>query len=475
MSHFSSNGLSRRQMLFRAANGFGGLALSYLATRDSAAAASATSRVINPMAVLPPHFTPRAKSVIFLYMDGGPSQMDTFDPKPRLIAEHGKPLPMKIPDTQFNDNGNIMGSPWAFHQYGQSGLPVSDLFPNVATCADDLAVIRSMVSDHSEHTAANYLLHTGFGQQGRPSMGSWVTYGLGSENQNLPGFVVLDSGLIPAGGMDNFGAGFLPAAYQGTLFRRGQNPIANIEAHEAAPDIQTEKLALLKTLNRGVLDRQGTVSELDAAVSNYELAFRMQSAVPDLADIRGESQATLELYGINDKATENYGRQCLLARRLVERGVRFVQAITPLIKGTDRWDQHGKLVQGHTDNAKATDKPIAGLLKDLKARGLLSETLVVWGGEFGRTPMSQGKDGRDHNPFGYTMWMAGGGVKGGTVYGATDEYGYFVVENKVHVHDLHATILHLLGMDHKQLTYRFSGRDMRLTDVYGEVVKPLIA
>ena len=267
----------------------------------------------------------------------------------------------------------------------------------------------------------------------------------------------------------------MPAAYQGTLFRRGQNPIANIEAHEAAPDIQTEKLALLKRLNRGVLDRQGTVSELDAAVSNYELAFRMQSAVPDLADIRGESQATLELYGINDKATETYGRQCLLARRLVERGVRFVQAITPLIKGTDRWDQHGKLVQGHTDNAKATDKPIAGLLKDLKARGLLSETLVVWGGEFGRTPMSQGKDGRDHNPFGYTMWMAGGGVKGGTVYGATDEYGYFVVENKVHVHDLHATILYLLGMDHKQLTYRFSGRDMRLTDVYGEVVKPLIA
>ncbi len=475
MKHFSSNALSRRQMLFRAANGFGGLAFSYLAMRDSAAAAPVDSRVINPMSVLPPHFTPRAKSVIFLYMDGGPSQMDTFDPKPRLLAEHGKPLPMKIPDTQFNDNGNIMGSPWAFHQYGQSGLPVSDLFPNVATCADDLAVIRSMVSDHSEHTAANYLLHTGFGQQGRPSMGSWVTYGLGSENQNLPGFVVLDSGLIPAGGMDNFGAGFLPAAYQGTLFRRGQNPIANIEAHEAAPDIQTEKLALLKKLNRGVLDRQGTVSELDAAVSNYELAFRMQSAVPDLADIRGESQATLELYGINEKATENYGRQCLLARRLVERGVRFVQAITPLIKGTDRWDQHGKLVQGHTDNAKATDKPIAGLLKDLKARGLLSETLVVWGGEFGRTPMSQGKDGRDHNPFGYTMWMAGGGVKGGTAYGGTDEYGYFVVENKVHVHDLHATILHLLGMDHKQLTYRFSGRDMRLTDVYGEVVKPLIA
>jgi hypothetical protein len=427
------------------------------------------------MAVQPPHFSPRAKSVIFLYMDGGPSQIDSFDPKPRLRAEHGKPLPMKIPNTQFNDNGNIMGSPWEFHKYGQSGIEVSDLFPHVATCTDDLAIIRSMVSDHSEHTAANYLLHTGFGLQGRPSMGSWVTYGLGSENQNLPGFVVLDSGLIPAGGMDNFGAGFLPAAYQGTLFRRGTRPIANIEPHEAAPDIQRDKLSLLQRLNRGLLDRLGSVSELDAAVSNYELAFRMQSAVPDLADIHDESEATLALYGINEKETEAFGRQCLLARRLVERGVRFVQAITPPLPGTDRWDQHGKLVQGHTDNARATDKPIAGLLKDLKARGLLSETLVVWGGEFGRTPMSQGTDGRDHNPFGYTMWLAGGGVKGGTIYGATDEYGYFAIENKVHVHDLHATILHLLGMDHKQLTFRFSGRDMRLTDVYGNVVQAVVS
>ncbi len=460
---------TRRELLCRGANGIGGLAIAAMA------ATSEHDRVLHPLAVQPTHHRARAKSVIFLYMDGGPSQVDTFDPKPRLAREHGKPLQIPMPPTQFNDNGNVMQSYWNFRKHGECGADVSELFPHVATCVDDLAIVRSMVADNSEHTAANYLMHTGFSMQGRPSMGSWVTYGLGSESQSLPGFVVLDSGLIPPGGMDNFGSGFLPAAYQGTLLRRGAKPIANVEPREASPEIQQEKLALLSRLNRGVLDRLGSVTELDATISNYELAFRMQSAVPGLADISGESKATLELYGIDKPETEAYGRQCLLARRLVERGVRFVEALTPALKGLDRWDQHGNLLEGHTRNAKATDKPVAGLLKDLKARGLLDQTLVVWGGEFGRTPMSQGGVGRDHNPFGFTMWLAGGGAKGGVTHGATDDYGYYAVENKVHVHDLHATILHLLGMDHKRLTFRFSGRDMRLTDVHGEVVRSILS
>jgi hypothetical protein len=461
---------TRRELLCRAATGFGGLAVAFLGHTQAA-----TSRALNPLAVQPTHFQPRAKSVIFLYMDGGPSQLDTFDPKPRLKLEHGKPIQIRTPPTQFNDNGNVMQSPWEFRQHGQSGIWVSGLLPHIATCVDDIAVIRSMIADNSEHTAANYMLHTGFSVQGRPSMGAWITYGIGSESENLPGFVVLDSGLIPAGGMDNFGPGFLPAAYQGTLFRRGSKPIANVEPRESSPDLQREKLGLLKKLNRGVLDRLGSVTELEAALTNYELAYRMQSAVPELIDLSGESKATLDLYGIGEKDTEEFGRQCLLARRLVERGVRFVECLTPKRQGADRWDQHSRLFEGHTTNARATDKPVAALLKDLKSRGLLDQTLVVWGAEFGRTPMSQGTNGRDHNPFGFTMWLAGGGVKGGTVYGATDDYGYFAVENKVHIHDLHATILHLLGLDHKQLTFRFSGRDMRLTDVHGEVVKGILA
>lgn len=450
--------LSRRQMLARSASGFGAFALSALGTN-----------------LRKPHFAAKAKSVIFLFMDGGPSQMDTFDPKPRLRAEHGKPLPFTAPKTQFNNNGNIMGTPWEFRQRGQSGLWVSDLFPHVASCADDLCVVRSMVTDHSEHTSANYMLHTGFGMQGRPAMGSWLVYGLGSESESLPGFVVLDSGLIPSGGMDNFGSGFLPATYQATLFRRGEQPVANIQPRETYSRLQRDKLDLARQLNRGVAETVGSTPEIDAMVDAYEMAFRMQSAIPELAELGNESDATRELYGVDEPLTAAFGRQCLLARRLIERGVRFVQAVTPPIRGADRWDQHGNLLKGHTDNARAVDKPVAGLLKDLKSRGLLDQTLVLWGGEFGRTPMSQGKDGRDHNPFGYTMWMAGGGTRGGTAYGATDDYGYFVTENKVHVHDLHATMLHLLGLDHKQLTYRYSGRDMRLTDVHGEVIRGLLA
>lgn len=461
---------SRRRMLCRAANGFGALALLHALARDSAAATHA------------PHFPAKARSVIFLFMDGGPSQIDTFDPKPRLNKENGRPIPFQTPTTVFNISDKIYGSPFAFRKYGQSGADVSELFPHVAECIDDICLIRSMVADHSEHTAANYFIHSGSGFQGRPSMGAWINYGLGSAGDDLPGFIVLESGLIPPGGLDCFGAGFLPASYQGTLFRQGPHPIADLEPREHDASIQRDKLALLAKLNRGVLDRFGQVSEIEATISNYELAFRMQAAVPGLLELSGESEVTKKMYGLDDPITEDFGRECLLARRLVERGVRFVELLTPARKGLDRWDQHSNLEEGHRLNARSTDKPIAGLLRDLKSRGLLEETLVVWGGEFGRTPCAQFPDGgyvnvvgRDHNPFGFTMWLAGGGVKPGYVHGATDEYGYFAIENKVHMHDLHATMLHLLGLDHKRLTFRYSGRDMRLTDVHGNIIKEILA
>ncbi|HEU0123995.1 MAG TPA: DUF1501 domain-containing protein [Bryobacteraceae bacterium] len=464
----SNSRTTRREMLCRGANGFGALALMQMLAQGAPKSGT--------------HHPAKAKSVIFLFMDGGPSQMDTFDPKPRLRQDHGKQLPFKPPTTVFNISDQVFGSPFQFQQHGQSGAAVSDLFPHVASCVDDLCIVRSMVADHSEHTAANYFMHSGSGFQGRPSMGSWVNYGLGSESENLPGFIVLESGLIPPGGLDCFASGFLPASYQGTLFRRGAHPVADLTPPEPYAAGQREKLGLLAKLNKGVVERFGEVSELEATIQNYELAFKMQSAVPDLLDLSKESEATRELYGLNDKVTEDFGRECLLARRLVERGVRFIELLTPARPGLDRWDQHSSLEKGHRINAQSTDKPIAGLLKDLKSRGLLDSTLVVWGGEFGRTPCAQLGDsgstanaGRDHNPFGFTMWMAGGGAKPGLVYGATDDFGYFAVENKVHVHDLHATMLHLLGIDHKRLTYRYSGRDMRLTDVHGNVIKELLA
>ncbi|MBM3814092.1 MAG: DUF1501 domain-containing protein [Acidimicrobiia bacterium] len=457
-------------MLCRCANGFGGLALLDLMTRTAGAATRA------------PHHAAKAKSVIFLFMDGGPSQIDTFDPKPRLTAENGQKIPIDTPTTVFNISDRIYASPYSFRKYGQSGAAVSELFPHVAECVDDMAIIRSMVADHSEHTAANYFMHSGSGFQGRPSIGAWVNYGLGSESENLPGFIVLESGLIPPGGLDCFGSGFLPASYQGTLFRNSEHPVADLQPLEKDPARQRAKLELLGKLNRGVLDRFGQVSEIEATISNYEMAFRMQSAVPDLLDFSGESEATRKLYGLDEELTSEFGRECLIARRLVERGVRFIELLSPARKGLDRWDQHSGLENGHRINAKSTDKPIAGLLRDLKSRGLLDQTLVIWGGEFGRTPCAQYPDGsyvkeigRDHNPFGFTMWMAGGGVKGGVVHGATDEYGYFAVEKKVHVHDLHATILHLLGLDHTRLSFHFSGRDMRLTDVHGNVVREILA
>jgi len=468
---------SRREMLAQCANGFGAVALSaLLSDKNYADAAPLEVNKLNPLAPRAPHFTAKAKNVIFLYMDGGPSQVDTFDPKPLLAKENGQPFKLKVQPTQFDNIGKVLKSPWKFLNHGESGLPISGLFPHVATCADDLCVVRSMTSAFPEHTNANYFLHTGHGLQGRPSMGSWVSYGLGTECQDLPGFVVLNGGLVPPGGLDCFHNGYLPASYQGSVFKKGLTPVADIARIEKTKSAQLRKLALMRQLDQGVLQQAGKHDSLESAIANYELAFRMQTAVPELMDLSKESKATQEMYGLLDKNphTQTFGHQCLAARRLIERGVRFIELTCPRVKG-DRWDQHSNLKDGHERNSKAVDQPIAGLLKDLKARGMLKETLVIWAGEFGRTPMAQGTNGRDHNPFGFTIWMAGGGAKGGMAYGATDEYGYYAVENKLEMHDLHATMLHLLGLDHTKLTYRFSSRDMRLTDVHGKVVKEIVA
>jgi Protein of unknown function (DUF1501) len=467
--------ISRRDMLARCANGFGAVALAALLGEEAFGADIVPKKDADPMAPQPSHYPAKAKNVIFLFMDGGPSQVDTFDPKPRLDREHGQAIKAKVQPTQFNNVGKVLKCPWKFQNRGESGIPVSDLFPHVGAHVDDMAIVRSMVSNFSEHTAANYFMHTGNGLQGKPSHGAWVTYGLGSECRDLPGFVVLNGGLIPPGGVDCFGSGFLPASYQGSIFKAEGAPVANIRPTEPIAEAQSRKLALMRRLDRDVLERVGHHDALEASIANYELAFKMQTSVPGLMDLAGESAATKKLYGLDDEfgGTRIFARECLVARRLIERGVRFVELLCPNV-GHDRWDQHGNLKDGHEKNARAVDKPIAGLLADLKARGLLDETLVIWGGEFGRTPMAQGSDGRDHNPFGFTMWLAGGGIKGGTIYGATDDYGYHAVENKVEVHDLHATMLHLLGMDHKKLTYRFSGRDMRLTDVHGEIVTAIL-
>jgi hypothetical protein len=462
--------LTRRDWLKTASAGFGSIALATLMAESSHGAQT-------KLGTFPTDHAPKAKNIIFLYMDGGVAAMDSFDPKPRLREEHGKPFAMKMEPTQFDNNGNTQGSPWEFKQYGESGIPVSDLFPHVGECVDDLSVIRSMVSTFSEHNAANYFLHTGSGLSGRPSMGSWTSYGLGTANKNLPSFVVLNGGLIPSGGVDNFASGFLPASFQASVMLPNDPALPNINPKESDPKLQQNKLDLMKALDEEAMKNVGHHDALESAIKNYELAYHMQSAVPELMDLSGESEATKMLYGLDDEYehTQSYGKQCLLARRLVERGVRFIELTCPQIKGVDRWDAHGGLKNNHTLNSKAVDKPIAGLLKDLKSRGLLDETLVVWSGEFGRTPFAQGKDGRDHNPYGFTMWMAGGGIKGGQIYGATDEYGYKAVENKTEIHDLHATMLHLLGYDHTKLTYRFSGRDMRLTDVHGNVVHDILA
>ncbi len=458
-------------MLARCSSGFGAVALSALL------ADPAFSGSRDPLAPRATHFPPRARRILFLYMDGGVSQVDSFDPKPRLDRDHGKPFSARIEPTQFDNIGKTLKSPWQFRNYGESGIPVSELFPHIGRHVDDLCVIRSMVSKFSEHQTANFFLHSCFGQQGRPSAGAWIGYGLGSENQNLPGYVVVNGGLIPSGGLDNFGAGFLPASYQGTIFKPGKNPVANIAPRESSAELQGRKLSLLEKLDRGVLDRYGRVDPLESAIANYETACRMQTLVPEISDVSTEPDSTRRLYGLDSsfEHTRTYAAQCLLARRLIERGVRFVELTCPRIGGCDRWDAHGGLRNNHTKNSLAVDQPIAALLTDLKRRGLLEDTLVIWSGEFGRTPFAQGNDGRDHNPFGFSMWMAGGGVRGGMTHGATDEFGYRVVDGRVEMYDLHATILHLLGIDHRKLTFRFGGRDMRLTDVHGEVVHEVVA
>ena len=424
-----------------------------------------------------PHHEVRAKNVIFLYMDGGPSQVDTFDPKPLLDKYDGKdPSKLfKVEPTQFNNNGNVLASPWKFKQHGESGLHVSSLFPNVATCADELAVIRSLTSKFPEHTFANYFLHTGSGLQGRPSMGAWVNYGLGSECDNLPGFVVINGGLIPPGGLDCFGSGFLPASYQGSVFKPSGTGVANIDRLESSDIQQREKLDLIRKLDGIASNKFGKHDSIESAIKNYELAYSMQMEVPGLMSISDEPAHIRKMYGLDAEyePTKIYGAQCLIARRMIERGVRFVELTCPKVSG-DRWDQHGNLKKGHENNARAVDQPIAGLLKDLKQRDMLKDTLVVWAGEFGRTPFAQGKNGRDHNQYGFTVWMAGGGVKAGTIFGATDEWGYKAVENRIEMHDLHATMLHLMGVNHTKSTFRFSGRDMRLTDVHGHVVHEVI-
>jgi hypothetical protein len=458
-------------MLQQCATGFGALAFAGLFGQRAAADAAQ-----KPRAPKGAHFRPKARSVIFLYMDGGPSQMDTFDPKPRLQAEHGQPFKMKMEPTQFNNNGNTLGSPWKFARHGESGIAVSELFPHLARCADDLAIIRSMTSEFSEHTSANFFLHTGTGLQGRPSAGAWATYGLGSSCDELPGFIVLNGGLVPVGGLDNFGSGFLPASYQASVFRPSGSAVAHLEAQETSAELAMNKRRLRQQLDGFVAERFARDEAVEAAMANYELAYRMQAAVPELMDLSDETAATKRLYGFEAlyAPTRIYAAECLLARRLVERGVRFIELTCPTVEGSDRWDQHSNLQEGHANNARTVDQPIAALLVDLKARGLLDETIVLWSGEFGRTPFAQGANGRDHNPFGFTCWLAGGGVKGGTVYGATDEYGYKVVADRVEIYDLHATLLQLLGLDHEKLTYRFGGRDMRLTDVYGQVISPIL-
>ena len=467
-------------MLRRASNGFGALALTALFGSSAAgiqAASSASTRSLMPKA---PHFRPRARSVIFLFMEGAVSQVDSYDYKPMLEKYHGQDPRKaigKLEKTQFENIDKVMKSHWGFRQRGHCGTWASDLFPHIAGQMDDLCVIRSLTSTFPEHTSANYFLHSGLGLQGRPSLGAWVAYGLGSLNDDLPGYVVLNGGQIPSGGLDNFGSGFLPATYQGSLLHAKGTPLANIVPVEKNARLQEAKRRLVGQLNQFSLDEAGHVDALESSIANYELAARMQVAIPDLLDLTGESDSTKKLYGLDAEYehTRTYARECLLARRMVERGVRFVELTIPMVDGYQRWDAHGGLVKNHGNNARAVDQPIAGLLIDLKQRGLLDDTLVVWAGEFGRTPFSQGSDGRDHNEFGFSVWMAGGGVRGGMTYGETDEWGYKAVIDKLEMHDLHATILHLLGIDHEKLTYRFSGRDIRLTDVRGEVVKGILA
>ncbi len=455
---------TRRELLKSTALGFGMLALQDLLQ----ASEPATRDPLEPKA---PHFAPKAKRVIFLFMHGGPSQVDTFDYKPKLAQDDGKPLPFPKPRVVSGATGNLLKSPFQFKQYGKSGAWVSELFPQIAGKVDDLCFIKSMHGSNSRHGGALLELHTGSDTFVRPAMGSWVTYGLGTENRDLPGFITICP-TLSHGGANNYSSAFLPAIYQATPLGSANVPASEVAipfVKGSTPRAQQRlELDLLAELDHERRTASDSVTE--SRIQSFEMAFRMQNVAPTVQDLTKETSETLKLYGIDNRVTENFGRQCLLARRFAEAGVRFVQ-----ISHSYKWDQHGNLKKEHASNALEVDKPIAGLLEDLKRRGLLKDTLVIWGGEFGRTPVAQGKDGRDHNPHAFTMFLAGGGVKSGISYGATDDYGYYSVEDKVHVHDLHATILHLLGLNHLKLTYRHAGRDFRLTDVHGEVVKSILA
>ncbi len=474
---------TRRDFLFRAGGGLGGLALAALlaqeAGADSSRLSTPDSRLkSSPLAPREPHFKPKAKSIIFLFMVGGPSHVETFDPKPQLAKMHGQPLPSSYGTikSQFINGGTpLMGSSWKFNKYGQSGLEISDLFPHIATCADDLAVIRSCYTESFVHAPAMYQMVTSRTMQGHPSVGSWVTYGLGTENQNLPAYCVLPQPQgLPEGGAPMWDSGYLPALYQGTVLRGGQKPILHLtRPNEMGDREQRKMLDYIREMNELTLAPDGT--DLSARIASYELAYRMQSAAPEAIDLRRETTETKRLYGLDDPVTAEFGTRCLLARRLVERGVRFVQLFSGGGPVTWQWDAHDNVVQNHEKMGGGTDKPVAALLKDLKRRGMLDETLVVWGAEFGRTPVSQNGKGRDHNPYGFSIWMAGGGIKGGTVVGATDEIGYRAVTDRAHPRDIHATILHLLGLDHLRLTYLHNGRFERLTDFAGEVITKVVA
>ena len=461
--------MNRRQMLSKCSTGFGLLALQGLIGQNQL--------------IAKPHFPPKAKNVIFCYMSGGVSHVDTFDPKPKLQEFAGKPMPVKVERTQFNNNGNVFPSPFEFKRHGQSGIPVSSIFPRTAKMVDEIAVIRSMTSKVNEHAQGNYAIHTGFPFMGHPSAGAWISYGLGNLNQNLPSFVVLHSGrsVPPHGGVGLYGSGYLPANNQGSILQVDQEePIKNVKPKESLRE-QRDRLNFHKSFDMDFLHSIGRNSQVEAAIRNHEVAYKMQAAVPELCDLKGETETTKKLYGLDspDTQTAAYARQCLLSRRLIERGVRFVE-LSCLTEGigaggaANPWDQHGALEKGHAAMAHQVDQPIAGLLQDLKVRGLLDETLVIWAGEFGRTPFSQGSNGRDHNPYGFSIWMAGGGIKGGTVYGETDEFGYHVTQDKCDFYDLWATVLHQLGIDHENLTYRHGGRDLRLTDVHGRVLRPIL-
>ena len=459
----SSQQVSRRSMLAQSACGFGWLAFADLATRQAQGAVKQDGGGT--------HHAARAKRVIFLFMHGGPSQVDTFDYKPELQKRDGQKLPF-APASNISAKPQLMASPWKFAQHGKSGMWVSELFPQLASRVDDMCFVKSVYTRGQSHGQAVCMLHTGTDALVRPSVGAWVSYGLGSENQDLPSFISI-SPSNGHGGPRNYGSAFLPAIHQATtLGKEGKLTNASIPnmKSQLSPEEQRRQLDFLQSLNRDHLQRSGQDEQIEGAIESFELAYRMQRHAPEVMDLSKESADTMKLYGVGEKDTDHFARQCLLARRFAEAGVRYIELSTGNV-----WDQHGNLKAGHEKNAKAVDLPITGLLTDLKQRGLLEDTLVVCSGEFGRTPIVQGSNGRDHNPQGFTAWMAGGGVKGGFSYGNTDEFGYFAAENRVHMHDLHATMLHLLGVDHLRLTYRYAGRDFRLTDVYGEVVKDIFA